>query len=137
MKFLAALFILPGAWALLAPASFYDTIAAFPPYNEHFLHDLGAFQLGLGTALLLAAAGRPGRAVALWGAAVAGALHAVSHIVDAELGGRPSDPVVLSLVALALVAIALRTEVRRDADAAPSRGLRPRGAPEPARPLDG
>jgi hypothetical protein len=137
VRFLAAIFLVPGAWALLAPASFYDVVALYPPYNEHFLHDLGAFQLGLGAALLVAAAGRPGRAVALWGAAVAGTLHAVAHIVDSELGGRASDPLVLSLVAAALLAAALRTEVRRDAHAPTARGLRPPGAPGPARPLDG
>jgi hypothetical protein len=111
----AALFLLPGAWAFADPASFYDAVALFPPYNRHLLHDVGAFQLGLGTALVLGLAGASGLGVALWAAAIAGVLHAVSHFVDRELGGRETDPLALTLVAVVLVAAALATrrEVRR------------------------
>jgi hypothetical protein len=31
-----------GAWSLLFPRSF-DAFIDFPPYNEHLLHDVGAF----------------------------------------------------------------------------------------------
>jgi hypothetical protein len=30
------------------PHSFYDNVATFEPYNRHFLHDIGAFTIGLG-----------------------------------------------------------------------------------------
>ena len=40
-------------WALTWPASFAALID-FPPTNEHLLHDVDAFQLGLGVSLLLA-----------------------------------------------------------------------------------
>jgi hypothetical protein len=103
----AALFLLPGAWAFADPASFYDAVALFPPYNRHLLHDVGAFQLGVGTALLLGVAGWSGLRVALWSAAVAAVLHAISHIVDRGLGGRDSDPLVLTLVAAVLIAAAV------------------------------
>lgn len=134
----AAFILVPGAWALADPASFYDQVALFPPYNRHFLHDVGAFQLGLGAALVLALAGLDGRRVALWAVAVASVLHAVSHVVDSELGGRGGDPIALSLVAATFVAAALlagrRTgterEVRIDATAGPAAGLR---ADPPAR----
>ena len=58
----------PGAWATLAPRSFFDTFpgadrhwtAALPAYSEHLVTDVGAFYLGF--ALLLAwAAWRPAR----------------------------------------------------------------------------
>jgi hypothetical protein len=99
-----------GAWALLAPQSFYDTIATFPPYNRHFLHDVGAFQLGLGAALLLALRVRDGLVVALGGYAVGGLAHAVSHLVDRDLGGRPAFDItsLTVLAALAILAIAAR-----------------------------
>jgi hypothetical protein len=42
-----------GFWAFFAPRSFAEQIATFPPYNHHLLHDLGAFQIGIGTAVLL------------------------------------------------------------------------------------
>jgi hypothetical protein len=52
---LAGLLLLgAGPWAMLAPGSFYATIATYPPYNVHFIHDIGAFQLGLGACLILA-----------------------------------------------------------------------------------
>jgi hypothetical protein len=41
-----------GVWALALPASFAAMID-FPPYNEHLLHDLGAFQIGIGVSLCL------------------------------------------------------------------------------------
>ena len=44
-----------GLWALLAPRSFADWID-FPPYAEHLLHDVGAFQIGIGLGLLAALA---------------------------------------------------------------------------------
>ena len=47
--FISGLFMLAlGIWAFFAPASFAD-FAAFP-YNRHLLHDVGAFQIGLGVA---------------------------------------------------------------------------------------
>jgi len=58
----------PGAWATLAPRSFFDTFpgaghhwtAGLPAYSEHLVTDVGAFYLGF--ALLLAwAAWRPTR----------------------------------------------------------------------------
>jgi hypothetical protein len=60
---LAALALLPGVWGTIWPRSFFDDfpgagnawVAAFPPYNEHLVRDVGAFYLGYG-ALLLGAA---------------------------------------------------------------------------------
>jgi hypothetical protein len=39
-----------GLWAVVAPRSFAGWIS-FPPYNEHLIHDPGAFQIGIGAAL--------------------------------------------------------------------------------------
>jgi hypothetical protein len=41
-----------GVWSLLFPRSF-DALIDFPPYNEHLLHDVGAFQISIGVSLLL------------------------------------------------------------------------------------
>ena len=114
----AAFYTLFGAWALLAPRSFFETVAPFPPYNAHFLHDAGAFQLGLGAALLAALARRSGLVAALAGAAVASVLHAGAHAVDGHLGGRPTDPWALGLLA-ALVVAALAIAWRAEAAAPP------------------
>ncbi|MCH7952949.1 MAG: hypothetical protein IIC25_03600 [Chloroflexi bacterium] len=93
-----------GIWALIDPSSFFDNIADWPPYNRHFIHDIGAFQVGLGTVLLFALIWQ-GDAVlaALGGAAIGGTLHWIAHITDEELGGRDLDPYLLGIVALILV----------------------------------
>jgi peptidoglycan/LPS O-acetylase OafA/YrhL len=100
-------FVFFGGWAFVAPESFYDNIAEWPPYNEHFLHDAGAFQVGLGAVLLLAVLGWSTLATALGGVAVGAVLHAVAHIIDSGDGGRDSDPVGLSLLAVVLVVAAV------------------------------
>ena len=105
--------VVTGAWALVAPRSVYNILATYPPYNHHLFHDVGAFQLGIAAALVAALARRAALAVGLWGGAVAGSLHAVSHWIDADLGGRPSDPWLLSLLAVVLVAGLIAAEVRR------------------------
>lgn len=97
-----------GAWPFLFPRSFYDKIATYPPYNEHLFHDLGAFLTGLGVALLAAARWRDGLTVALVANAAAAVLHAIAHIEDRDLGGKASDPWVLSAVALAFLVPAVK-----------------------------
>jgi hypothetical protein len=100
---LAGLFMTAaGVAALLAPSWFADT-AGFPRHT-HFVHDAGAFQLGIGVTLLLALAWRDGLAVALAGFLVANTTHAVNHAVDLDLGGRSGDP--WGLAALSLLTAA-------------------------------
>jgi len=112
----AAVFVIGGAWALISPSSFYDEVATYPPYNRHLFHDVGAFQLGLGAALLLALTDWSGRLVGLWAGTTAALLHALSHVLDRDLGGRDGDPVALSVLALAFLAgavAATRKEARQ------------------------
>lgn len=60
-KFLAvgAGAILPMAAATTGrgrhPNPFFEQLAWFEPYNQHFIQDIGAFQIGLGVVLLIAA----------------------------------------------------------------------------------
>ena len=90
-------FIALGVWAMVDPRSFFEALATFEPYNQHFVQDIGAFQVGLGMVLLLA--GVPVRAdgltVALVGVGVGAALHTVSHIVGRDLGGTPERDIPL------------------------------------------
>ena len=96
-----------GLWAFADPSSFFDRLAVFPPYNEHFLHDAGAFQIGLGATLLLATVWKDALGVALGGTAIGGAFHTLAHVIDDDLGGKDSDPWLLGLLALALAVAAL------------------------------
>lgn len=93
-----------GGWALLGPHSFFDVVAHYEPYNRHLLHDIGAFQLGIGAGVLAGICGRRGLAAALWAGAVGACAHAVSHWLDADLGGRATDPVLITVLAAVLVA---------------------------------
>ena len=103
----ALFFIGPGAWAFLDPQGFYDELAPFEPYNEHFIHDLGAFQLGIGVTLA-AAVWRAGDALlaAFIGAAIGSASHTAAHFLDHDLGGKDSDLYVFGLVTAVLAAAA-------------------------------
>ncbi|MGN9906904.1 PPOX class F420-dependent oxidoreductase [Phytohabitans sp. LJ34] len=100
--------LLTGAaavWCLAAPGSFADFVDF--PRHEHFVHDLGAFQLGLAVSLLLALVWADGLATALGGFFVANAVHAVNHAGDLDLGGRGSDPWLIGAMALFAGAAAL------------------------------
>lgn len=100
-------FVTFGLWAMVAPRSFFDRLAHFEPYNQHFVQDIGAFQLGIGAVLLLALASRRLAAltVALLGAGVGASAHVISHLVGRHLGGNPaSDITIFTLVAVLLLA---------------------------------
>lgn len=101
-----------GLWAMVDPQSFFERLALFEPYNQHFLQDLGALQIGLGAVLLLAGLvpTLDALTVALVGVGIGGALHAVSHVIGIDLGGRPAVdiPVFGGLAIVLLVAGVMR-----------------------------
>ena len=110
-------FLAFGIWAMVGPVSFFETVAAFEPYNQHFLQDIGAFQIGLGAVLLLAAASdrADALAVGLMGVGVGSAAHTVSHLVGQDFGGTPEVdiPVFAVLSLLLLVAGVVRWREHR------------------------
>jgi len=95
----AASMLVLGAWAFAAPRSFSDVID-YAPYNRHLVHDAGAFQIGLGAALVAALVGGDGVLVALTGFVVASGLHTLSHYGDRHIGGHGSDVPNLGLLTL-------------------------------------
>jgi hypothetical protein len=111
----AGLFLVIGLWAFFWPSEFFDTVADYPPYNEHFIHDIGAFNIGLGVLFLGALAGMGGVAVALTGGAVGSVFHALAHFMDKDQGGRDTDPWSLGLFALLLVVAAVVANRRGEA----------------------
>jgi PPOX class probable F420-dependent enzyme len=108
---LAAVFVLvAGVWSLFWPHSF--AVAVKFPEHTHFLHDVGAFQIGIGVGLVLATLWRDPLAVVLAAFLVGNTIHAVVHGVDLDLGGRDSDPWLLGLLSV-LVALALARRLRQ------------------------
>lgn len=103
----ASVFLIGGVWAFFWPYGFYQWVATYPPFNLHLFHDVGAFQLGIAAAMLAGLISRDAFLVGLVGGAVGATVHAVSHILDVDLGGRASDPYALSVLAVLLVVAAV------------------------------
>jgi hypothetical protein len=82
LLFVAAAQILPGLLAFLAPGGFYDTLAPYPPENDHVLRDVGSWQIALGLAALVAVRRHSWRVPMLAILTVQYGLHAVSHLID-------------------------------------------------------
>lgn len=105
-----------GLWALIGPQSFYESVALFEPYNQHFLQDIGAFQIGLAAILVLALldATADALSVALLGGGIGSIAHTISHVVGRDLGGAPETdiPVFAILGGLMLAAGVLRRSAR-------------------------
>ncbi|MDW5327139.1 PPOX class F420-dependent oxidoreductase [Plantactinospora sp. KLBMP9567] len=94
-------------WLLAWPDSFAE-FAGFEPH-QHFGHDLGAFNLGIGTTLLLAVPWTDAAAVTLAGFFVGNTAHTINHVADLDVGGHGRDPWILALGSvLVLAALVLR-----------------------------
>jgi hypothetical protein len=85
-----------GIWAFFAPASFADFVAF--PYNRHLMHDVGAFQIGIGATLLLALLWADSIMVVLAGYVVGSGFHVVAHIIDRHIGGNVYETLGLGLL---------------------------------------
>jgi hypothetical protein len=105
-----------GLWAMVDPVSFFGRIATFEPYNQHFPQDLGALQIGLGAVLMLAGLipNLDALTVSLVGVGIGAALHAISHVIGINLGGRPAIdiPVFGGLAVVLLLVGAMRWRQR-------------------------
>lgn len=93
-------------FAVIAPAAFFDELGRFGPRNDHYIHDVAAFQAAVGL-LMLAAVRRPTwRVPALAVASLQFGLHAASHAADLP-DAEPRWVGVLELIGLALGTAAL------------------------------
>lgn len=104
--------ILTGITLLLTPAWFFQNIGTFPPFNRHYEGDLGAFQIGLGLGLLLAARDPARQRLLIGAAALGNLLHALNHtydalIIHAPLGYWLRDTVPLYLFAFVLILLTI------------------------------
>ena len=74
--------LVAGAALLLAPVWFFNTIGSFPPFNQHYAGDAGAFLLPLGLGLLLALRDPRRHRLLIGMGALAGLLHIGNHLYD-------------------------------------------------------
>lgn len=124
-----------GAWARFAPRHFFDTFpgfgrawtAAYPPYNEHLVTDLGSTFLTLGFLLAVAAVldDRRVRAVVLAGVLVFNTLHLAFHAAHrGTMGGFDLGASVATLAAGVVVPACV---LLLDRTPKPPTGLTPEG----------
>jgi hypothetical protein len=115
--------------AFFAPGWFFTNIAHFPPFNAHFLADIGAFNAPLGAGLLVAASNPVRHRLPIGLAALGNLLHALSHLRDWDLHMPPymeaaaglSQQILILLPGLLLLLIALSGEHHARAVAVPAR----------------
>jgi hypothetical protein len=100
---LGTLTVVAALWALFWPAAFSGFVNFAP--HRHFVHDIAAFELGIGAALLLAMIWGDALMTALAGYAVAGVAHTVVHVADSELGGSAVQTWLIGVLALAAVGV--------------------------------
>lgn len=91
---------LAGAALLIAPLWFFNTIGTFPPFNQHYLGDGGAFLFPIGVGLLLARRDPQRHALLIGMAALAGVLHTGNHLYDDFVLGNWTVPHLVSTLAL-------------------------------------
>lgn len=106
-------YLVPGVWAQVHPSSFARVVAPFPPYNVHYLHDLGAYSCGIAVSVLTALIWSNALGSALAGAGATSVLHLASHVTDSHLGGHWYDLLTLGAVTLLVLAPLLRLAARR------------------------
>ena len=104
---LAVLSVAIGLWALVSPESFFSNVAPYPPYSRHLVHDLGAFQLGMGACLACGLLSRDALLAVLAGNAVGWIAHFISHFMDQSIGGHDTDAAFVGLAALLLTMLTL------------------------------
>ena len=105
-----------GVLALLAPGTFYDVLAAYPPQNDHFLMDLGSWMIALGAIALYGARRAEWRAPLLGLLGLQYALHTIPHVLhvdDAEEAWQGWFALIsLALAAALLLGLFLRERAR-------------------------
>jgi hypothetical protein len=103
-------YLLVGLTQLIAPFWFFEEIGNFPPFNRHYVGDLGSFTLPLGLGLLLAARDLKRQWLLLGVVTLISLLHALNHVYDAiisqgSLSYWLTDPVPLLVAAILLILV--------------------------------
>ena len=101
------LYVFIGAGLLFAPEWFFSNVGTFPPFNRHYMGDLGSFLLPLGIGLLIAARDPLRHRSLILVAAIGSLLHAINHVYDAILLGAGIAHWLLDTLPLLIYGIAL------------------------------
>jgi hypothetical protein len=103
--------LLIGTVMVIAPRRFFDEIANYGVYNDHYIRDVATFYLALGGCLLVAVTRPAWQVPLLTFALVQYALHVLNHLWDVA-DGDPSWIGPANVVSLALIAAVIAWLVR-------------------------
>ena len=81
---LGAVQALTGLVMLADPGFFYEEIASFAPQNDHFIRDIGTYNVAIGFGLLWSVRAPSWRLPLLAMGLVQYVLHAVNHLADID-----------------------------------------------------
>jgi hypothetical protein len=113
--------LLLGVAMVAAPRTFFDDVATYGAFNDHYIRDVATFYLALGAVLLVAVAKTSWQTPLLAFAALQYALHVFNHLWDIS----DTDPGWLgpaNAAALALIAAVLLWLLRGGEKGAKGRG---------------
>ena len=100
-----------GAWQLIAPGSFFDTVGGFGTSNPHYTRDVGTFTLALGVAFAIAYRWPAWRLGVIGYALFQYAFHSINHLAD--IGDADPERVgPIDFAALALTTLILAWTLR-------------------------
>ena len=105
--------LLVGAVMVLAPNDFFEQIAHYGPYNDHYIRDVATFYLALGGCLLVAVARPSWQVPLLTFALVQYALHLLNHLWDVA-DGEPAWIGPVNAIGIALIAIVIAWLLRAE-----------------------
>lgn len=109
-----------GLLMLLDARLFYDEVAPFPPFNGHFIGDIGTFYVAVGAGLLAASWLPSWRVPILAVATLQYAVHVANHLADLDWPGLDTADAVANVVSIGLTGVVvggLLWLARRDARA--------------------
>ena len=92
-----------GFVMVIAPRTFFDEIAHYGAFNDHYIRDVATFYLALGAVLLIAVARTSWQVPLLTFALLQYGLHVLNHLWDVA-DGEPSWIGPANVVSLALIA---------------------------------
>lgn len=123
LALLGAYHLLLGVAMVAAPWTFFDDVATYGAFNDHYIRDVATFYLALGVVMLVAVARTSWQTPLLAFATLQYALHVINHlwdIGDTDPGWLgPANAVALALIG-ALLFWLLRGGRERAADGAVS-----------------
>ena len=114
IAFLGVYHLLLGTVMVIAPRTFFDEIAHYGAYNDHYIRDVATFYLALGGCLLVAVGRTSWQVPLLTFALVQYGLHVLNHLWDVA-DGEPSWIGPANVVTLGLIAALILWLLRRPA----------------------